>query len=74
MDSTHLAPAKASLLAPLAAALFCTAMIVEAILTLMGGLANGDLMVMVCPILGAAFLSIPATQAWCAVLRNLRKR
>jgi len=59
--------------APLIAAIFCTAMIVEAILTLMGGLANGDLMVMVCPLLGAIFLSVPATQAWWAFFRKMRQ-
>jgi hypothetical protein len=67
------APRKPIPWAPLIAAIFCTAMIVEAILTLMGGLANGDLMVMVCPLLGAIFLSVPATQAWWAVIRKLRQ-
>ena len=59
---------------PLIGAIFCTAMIIEAIVTLLGGLANGDLMVMICPLLGAVFLSIPATQAWWAVGKILRKK
>ena len=42
----------------------CTVLIAEAIVTVIHGRENGDLMVIVCPILGATFLSIPAVRAW----------
>jgi hypothetical protein len=58
----------------LAAAVIATALIIEAILTILHGRANGDLMIMVCPILGSLFLSIPAIQAWWLVLTILRRR
>jgi hypothetical protein len=63
----------AALAPPLVAALLCTAMIIEAIATALTGRANGDLMVLVCPILGAIFLSIPAVQAWWACIKILRR-
>jgi hypothetical protein len=56
-------------LPPLAGALICSGLIVEAIVTAMGARANGDAMVMFCPILGAVFLTIPAGQAWWAVVK-----
>jgi hypothetical protein len=61
-------------LTPLAAAVICTVLIVEAIVTAMDARANGDVMVIVCPILGAVFLAIPAGQAWWAALNALRRR
>jgi hypothetical protein len=66
-----------ALLAPLAAALLCTAMIVEALIVIVFSRDNGDIMVVVCPILGAVFLSIPAAQAWMAcyrILQDIRRR
>jgi len=54
---------------PLVAAVLCTALIVQAIRSILSGRANGDMMVMVCPALGAVFLSIPAMQAWIACIR-----
>lgn len=62
----------ASLLPPLAVALLCTGLIVEAIYTVMGGRANGDLMLLFVPLLGAIFLSIPALQAWWACIKIVR--
>ncbi|HEX4056245.1 MAG TPA: hypothetical protein VHX86_18445 [Tepidisphaeraceae bacterium] len=55
----------------LVAAILCTGLIVEAIATAMNARANGDAMVIVCPILGAVFLTIPAGQAWWALLKAL---
>jgi hypothetical protein len=66
-------PKFAELLPPLVVALLCTGLIVEAIYTVMGGRANGDLMLLFVPILGAIFLSIPAMQAWWACFRFLRR-
>lgn len=63
-----------ALLPPLLAALACTGLIVEAIYTAMRSRANGDLMLLFLPILGAVFFSIPAFQAWYACLRILRGR
>ncbi len=60
------------LFAPLAAAILCTAMIIEAVITIAFSRGNGDVMVVVCPILGAVFLSIPACQAWWACIKILR--
>ena len=54
-------------------ALVCTGLIIEAIITVAHGRENGDLMVIVCPILGATFIAIPAARAWWAVFQNLRK-
>jgi hypothetical protein len=54
-------------------ALVCTGLIVEAIITVAHGRENGDLMVIVCPILGATFISIPAARAWWTVFQNLKK-
>jgi hypothetical protein len=62
------------LLPPLVVALLCTGLIVEAIYTVMGGRANGDLMLLFVPILGAIFLSIPAMQAWWACIKIVRGR
>jgi len=56
-------------LPPLAAGVICTALIIEAIHTILGARSNGDVMVIVCPALGAIFLSIPAAQAWWAVFQ-----
>jgi len=64
----------ASLLPPLAVAIVCTGLIVEAIYTVMGGRANGDLMLLFVPLLGAIFLSIPAMQAWWACFKIVRGR
>ncbi|MGA2442143.1 MAG: hypothetical protein ABSH08_14405, partial [Tepidisphaeraceae bacterium] len=63
----------ADMLPALAAAIVCTALIAEAILTAVHGRSNGDLMVSVVPILGAVFLSIPTGQAWWVVVQNLRR-
>jgi hypothetical protein len=57
---------------PLAAALICTVVIARAIIAVVGGKANGDLMVTVCPLLGAVFLSIPAAQAWWVCFKIVR--
>jgi hypothetical protein len=62
----------ARILPPLAVAVGCTALIAEAIVTVVHGRENGDLMVIVCPILGATFLSIPAVRAWWIVLSAIR--
>jgi len=59
------------MLPALAAAIVCTLLIAEAILTVIHGRANGDLMVMVIPILGAIFLSIPMGWAWGSVIQRL---
>jgi hypothetical protein len=63
-----------SLLPPLFVALLCTGLIIEAIYTVMGGRANGDLMLLFVPILGAIFLCIPALQAWWACIKIVRGR
>jgi hypothetical protein len=62
------------MLPALAAAIVCTGLIAEAILTAVHGRSNGDLMVSVIPILGAVFLSIPTGQAWWGVIRSLKRR
>jgi hypothetical protein len=56
----------------LTVAIFATALIAEAILTIINERANGDLMIMVCPILGSLFLSIAAVKAWWRVIRWMR--
>jgi hypothetical protein len=71
-DSIVVSPERTSIWPSLTAAVFCTAMIIEAVFTLRGGLANGDMMVMVCPLLGAIFLGIPGSRAWWNVIRILR--
>jgi len=62
----------AQILPALTAAVVCTGLIAEAVVTVYHGRANGDLMVIVCPILGATFLSIPAVRAWWMVLSAIR--
>jgi hypothetical protein len=62
-----------ALLPPLLAALACTGLIVEAIVTVIGARDNGDLMVMICPLLGALFFCIPAGQAWWACIKLIRR-
>jgi hypothetical protein len=62
----------AQILPALAAAIVCTVLIAEAVVTAYHGRANGDLMVIVCPILGATFLSIPAVRAWWMVFSAIR--
>jgi hypothetical protein len=57
---------------PLLAAVVCTVLIIDAAATAFGARANGDMMVMVCPILGIVFLAIPAIQAWIACSRIWR--
>jgi hypothetical protein len=59
---------------PLIAALICTGLIAAAIMTAVNARANGDLMLMAVPILGATFLSIPAMDAWWSVLKILREK
>jgi hypothetical protein len=54
--------------AALAAAVVCTGLIVEAIITAVEARTNGDLMVDAAPILGAIFLSVPTGQAWWFVI------
>jgi hypothetical protein len=54
-------------------AVVTTALIVEAVLTVLRGRANGDMMIAVCPALGAIFLSIPAVRAWWVVIREFWK-
>jgi hypothetical protein len=54
------------------AALFCTGLIGFAIYTAFGSQANGDLMLIVIPVLGAIFFSIPAGRAWVAFVRSLK--
>lgn len=61
------------LLPPLLAALACTGLIIEAIVTVIGSRDNGDLMIMICPLLGALFFSIPAAQAWWACIKLIRR-
>jgi hypothetical protein len=56
----------------LVVAVGCTILIIEAIIAVVHGRENGDLMLVVCPILGATFLSIPTVRAWWAVLCWLR--
>jgi hypothetical protein len=71
----EIAPIKApsiGLLPSLAVAVICTGLIVEAIVTVFHGRANGDLLLMVCPILGVIFLSIPTAQAWWKVIGVIR--
>jgi len=63
-----------ALIAPLAGALVCTALIAEAVITALRAGGNGDMMVVVCPILGAIFFSIPACQAWAKCWSILRGR
>jgi len=60
--------------APLAAAVVCTLLIILAIFIIASARANGDAMVMICPVLGAIFLSIPACQAWATVFHRWRRR
>jgi formate/nitrite transporter FocA (FNT family) len=60
------------ILPALVAAIVCTILIAEAVVTAYYGRANGDLMVIVCPILGATFLSIPAARAWWMVFSTIR--
>ncbi len=60
------------ILPPLAVAIGCTILIAEAIVTIIHGRENGDLMVIVCPILGATFLSIPTVRAWWLVISAIR--
>jgi hypothetical protein len=59
------------ILPSLAVAIGCTILIAEAIVTVIHGRENGDLMVIVCPILGATFLSIPTARAWWRVIQGL---
>jgi hypothetical protein len=59
-------------LPPLVAALVCTGLILEAIFTVLRSRANGDLMLMFVPMLGATFLSIPGVQAWIAFVNMIR--
>lgn len=63
----------AVLLPPLLAALACTGLIIEAIVTVIGSRQNGDSMLMICPLLGALFFSIPAAQAWWACIKLIRR-
>jgi hypothetical protein len=65
---------RSSIWPPLFAAVFCTGLIVEAIFTAARSRANGDMMLLFVPLLGAAFLSIWALQAWWACLKILRSR
>jgi hypothetical protein len=60
------------ILPSLAVAIGCTILIAEAIVTVIHGRENGDLMVIVCPILGAIFLSIPTARAWWSVVSAFR--
>jgi hypothetical protein len=62
-----------SIAAPLLAAIICTILIAEAIHTALNSRANGDVMEIACPLLGAIFLSIPAAQAWWATIKMIRK-
>jgi hypothetical protein len=62
-----------ALLPPLLAALACTGLIVEAIVTAIGSGQNGDSMIIICPLLGALFFSIPAAQAWWACIKLIRR-
>ena len=62
------------ILPSLAVAIGCTILIAEAIVTIVHGRENGDLMVIVCPILGAIFFSIPAARAWWRVLSAIRTK
>jgi|HubBroStandDraft_2_1064218.scaffolds.fasta_scaffold1084216_1 hypothetical protein len=63
---------RARILPSLAVAIACTVLIAEAIVTVIHGRENGDLMVIVCPILGATFLSIPTVRAWWNVFSAIR--
>ena len=63
----------ARVLPPLLVAILCTILIAEAIAAVADGRRNGDLMVIVCPILGATFFSIPAAQAWWTVIKRITK-
>lgn len=60
------------LLPPLIAALLCTGLIVEGIAIALGARANGDILVIICPLLGIAFIAIPAAQAWWRCISILR--
>ena len=60
------------ILPSLAVAIGCTILIAEAIVTVVHGRENGDLMVIVCPILGATFLSITTARAWWSVVSGIR--
>jgi hypothetical protein len=78
-DSDDVSPARAKsrvgkLIPALAAAIVCTILILEALVAVINGRQNGDLMLIVCPILGATFFTIPAAQAWWMVIRILRGR
>jgi hypothetical protein len=53
------------------AAVVCSALIAEAIVTVLHARSNGDMMVMVCPILGAMFMALPTARAWWKVLKFL---
>jgi hypothetical protein len=61
-------------LPPFFSALVCSGLIIEAIVTVMGGRANGDLMLLFVPLLGATFLSIPAGQTWWTCFKIIRDR
>jgi hypothetical protein len=65
---------RAKIWPPLTAALICTGLIAAAVATAVNARANGDLMLMAVPILGATFLSIPAMDAWWSVLKILREK
>ena len=58
----------------LLAALFCTILIGIAIWTVLGSRANGDLMLIYVPLLGAVFFCIPAVQAWVAFFQSVRRK
>jgi hypothetical protein len=62
---------RAKIWVALVVAIVTTGLIVEAVLTVLRGRANGDMMIAVCPALGAIFLSIPAMRAWWVVIREL---
>lgn len=63
--------------ASLAAAIFCTALVIEALWIAWTARQNGDMLVIICPLLGAVFISIPGGQAWVnsiEVFRSSRRR
>jgi len=66
--------ARTEIVPALIVAVLASALIAEAVLTIIRGRANGDLMIMVCPILGSLFLAIPAMRAWWLVVTRLRRR
>jgi uncharacterized membrane protein YeaQ/YmgE (transglycosylase-associated protein family) len=74
LDRSRPESKSARILPALVGAIVCTALIAEAIVTALHGRQNGDLMVIVCPILGAIFLSIPAVRAWWFVISELLGR